>query len=85
MISCSESNESEDQGSCGIISMCWASEIDVTAPPAELAPLRSSLPAIKLPMSLAKFMAGQVKKETGGSRAGVRQLQNLTAFFDEAL
>jgi hypothetical protein len=36
-------------------------------------------------MSLAKFMAGQVKHETVGSRAGVRQLQNLTAFLDEEL
>ena len=36
-------------------------------------------------MSLAKFMAGQVKPETVGSRVGVRQLQNLTAFLDEKL
>jgi hypothetical protein len=36
-------------------------------------------------MSLVKFMQGQVKHETVGSRVGVRQLQNLAAFFDEAL
>jgi len=36
-------------------------------------------------MSLAKFMAGQVKPETVGSRVGVRQLQDMAAFLEEAL
>ena len=36
-------------------------------------------------MSLAKFMQGQVKYETMGSGVGVRELQNLAAFFDETL
>jgi hypothetical protein len=85
MVSCSESNESENQGSSSIINMCWACEIDVTRSPLSSLRFRSSLPAIKLPMSLARFMAGQVKHETVGSRMGGRQLQDLAAFLEEAL
>jgi hypothetical protein len=65
--------------------MCWASEIDATTQPAKFVSTSFFLAPIKLAMSLAKFMQGQVKHETVGSGVGVRQLQNLAAFFDEAL
>jgi hypothetical protein len=73
--------------------MCWASEIDVTAPPAELAPLRSSLPADQATYVTGEVYGGTRHARNGGFTRGCAAVTEpdcvfrrgaLTAFEDQA-